>query len=531
MPPLRALLLLGAVAQGMGGATPSLPWAWSWSTLPTLAFPGPAMPSGARFMTAAEETAYVSNYTMLMIWGANATCLAADGTTFSPSCIEDESKCYCNRSDPFNQRWVTEMEANVLAQGAALKARAAALGKGNYPVLGYIEGLSLQQWYDRQAALLYNASKVPFLLSVESKGLINCFAPGIGCNWQGVEMRQLDLRKPEVVDYFINEIVFAALDGPGLDGVFIDAIEWWIDACGKWPCTAAERASLVNASLVATDALLAAAAGWGKIISVSSHTSLGSNGDYYNKYANILARYPGVAIRFYEFWVQSNDMVTTLVRETQELGLAVHVHTNKRTMNPDWVELAAFLIGAGEYSYFSASANWMLDSWTMYPEFTRPLGPPTSPPVFTPGAPETYTPWQLIPAQNLVYGAPPCGNCSLPGVAAYVGIQPSADACLAAVRTTLPSATGMTWVSSAGGDYALGCWARVDAAFLSNAPECVLRQTAAAPCYSQPQGTGTSAAAVAVARNGTAGDVWTRSYEHLKVTYKPGLSAATLVWA
>ena len=116
--------------------------------------------------------------------GANARCLAANGSTFAPTCIEDISRCYCDRANPNAQRWVQDMEETVLTQGAALKARAAALGKtGTYPVLGYVEGLSLQQWYKAQAALLYNASMAPYLLSVASKGVIDCFRDG--CDWQG----------------------------------------------------------------------------------------------------------------------------------------------------------------------------------------------------------------------------------------------------------------------------------------------------------------------------------------------------------
>ena len=190
------------------------------------------------------------------------------------------------------------METALLAQGAALKARAAALGiPGVYPVLGYVEGLSAQQWYRAQAAVLYNSSYAPYLLAIESRGLIDCFRDG--CNWQGVEMRQLDLRVPAARDYFVDTIVRSAVDGPGLDGVFVDCIEWWLDACANWPCTPAERDSLVNASLVASDALLAAALRWGKVVSLSSHTTLGSQSDYYRAYADILVRYPGTAIRFY----------------------------------------------------------------------------------------------------------------------------------------------------------------------------------------------------------------------------------------
>lgn len=54
-------------------------------------------------------------------------------------------------------------------------------------------------------------------------------------------MRQIDLRKPEAINLFVNSICYTAMNGPGLDGLFIDAIEWcvrtaarrgdWVSAC------------------------------------------------------------------------------------------------------------------------------------------------------------------------------------------------------------------------------------------------------------------------------------------------------------
>ena len=228
-----------------------------------------------------------------------------------------------------------------------------------------------------------------------------------------------------------------------------------------------------------------------------------------------------------EFWAASDDFVATLVRETQELGLPVHVHATARTLAPDWVELAAFLIGAGEYSYFSWSVDWMLDSWAPAPEFARPLGPPVAPPTRTQAPPDEFAAWALIPYQNLVFDAIKCRNCSTPGIVAFVGDAASAAACLAAARTAFPdTATGMTWVDAAGGSYALGCWARVDAAVVTAAAACVRQQSAAAPCFAQPQVTAVSAAAAAVERNGSA--VWTRSFAHVDVTYVVDAGTATL---
>ena len=221
----------------------------------------------------------------------------------------------------------------------------------------------------------------------------------------------------------------------------------------------------------------------------------------------------------------SDDYVATLVRETQTLSLPVHVHTNRRTMSPDWVELAAFLIGAGEYSYFSYSQNWMLDSWSVPPEFTRALGPPTSPPARAAGPPEAYAPWQAIPSQHLAFGAVSCPNCSLPGTVEYVGTLAGWDACLAAARAAFPSARGVTFVGDDGTKWAHGCWARVDAAF--DPAACILHETARAPCYAAAQTSVTSAVSVPAVRNGTV--TWTRTYAHLNVTYAVGVGA-TLTW-
>lgn len=227
-----------------------------------------------------------------------------------------------------------------------------------------------------------------------------------------------------------------------------------------------------------------------------------------------------------EFWVASDDYVSTLVRETQALSLPVHVHTNRRTMNPDWVELAAFLVGAGEYSYFSYSQNWMLDSWDVQPEFARALGPPTSPPARVAGPPESYAPWDAIGSQHLAYGAVSCPNCSLPGTVEYVGTLVNWNACLAAARAAFPSARGVTYVGDDGTKWARGCWARVDAAF--DAATCILLERAAAPCFAAVQRSVTSAVAVPVIRNGTA--TWTRTFAHLNVTYAVETGVATMVW-
>ena len=331
---MRAALLLAAA--GSRAAASGIPWAFSWDTLSTFAFPGDA----PRFMTPAEEQ-HFAQFDMMLIWGMNATCLnRTSGQFYAPDC--HSSVMYCDQAHPETQPFVRNMEESLQEQGARLKrARASP-----FPVLGYIEGMSIQQTYAAQMALVdFNASSA--LLSIESRGLVDCFK--MGCNWQGVEFRQYELRSAAVVDYYANSVIGGLINNPGLDGSFVDVIDYWLDECPNWGCTAQEAADLTAASLTAVDAALGVAAAMGKVLSISSHTSLGNHPDYYQAQLGLLLKH-GNGFRFWEFFGPTVDDVNSLSYETQTRGAPTHVHVTKRTLNPDWVELACFLLAMGEHS-------------------------------------------------------------------------------------------------------------------------------------------------------------------------------------
>ena len=191
----------------LGGAfgLRNMPWPYDWSTLQTFAFPGDA----PRFMTGQEE-AHFSNFSMMLIWGMNASCFNATSQTFfPPDCYS--SVMYCDKGNKEAQPFVRNMETSLQEQGARLKRARSSY----FPVLGYIEGMSIQQTYARQMALVDNNASA--LLSIASKGLVDCFTWG-GCNWQGVEFRQYDLRQQAVVDYYAKEVIGGLINNPGLDG-------------------------------------------------------------------------------------------------------------------------------------------------------------------------------------------------------------------------------------------------------------------------------------------------------------------------
>ena len=97
------------------------------------------------------------------------------------------------------------------------------------------------------------------MLRVDAKGLIDCYHDG--CNWQGVEFRQYDLRQAATRDFYTRRVIGDLISSPSLDvragsrfphlsraalvlpfpcscplpqGTFIDVIDWWTDSCGSW---------------------------------------------------------------------------------------------------------------------------------------------------------------------------------------------------------------------------------------------------------------------------------------------------------
>jgi hypothetical protein len=110
------------------------------------------------------------------------------------------------------------MESSLQAQGAVLKAASSI----DLPVLGYIEGLSAQQYYVAQNALMHDPQYSSLLLRINALGLIDCYRDG--CNWQGVEFRQYDLRQATMRDYYTARVLGDLISSPSLDGTFIDVI-------------------------------------------------------------------------------------------------------------------------------------------------------------------------------------------------------------------------------------------------------------------------------------------------------------------
>lgn len=53
------------------------------------------------------------------------------------------------------------------------------------------------------------------MLRVDAKGLIDCYHDG--CNWQGVEFRQYDLRQAATRDFYTHRVIGDLISSPSLD--------------------------------------------------------------------------------------------------------------------------------------------------------------------------------------------------------------------------------------------------------------------------------------------------------------------------
>jgi len=211
------------------------------------------------------------------------------------------------------------------------------------------------------------------------------------------------------------------------------------------------------------------------------------------------------------------------------MQLPVHVHVTARTLSPDWEELAAVLLGYGEHTTFSYSGPWMLDSFDVFPEYTRPLGLPLGPASST-STNATVPAWGLLASLNLVYDWPigPWPNASIAGKLAFLGLQATPAACLSQARSNA-SFTAMTYVNSdADPVWGRSCWGRLEAL---NWQRCIDEADGSAPCYASAEATIVSAVSVPI---DVARVTWTRSFEHLDVTLvaasAAGGSSATLAW-
>ena len=503
---MRRFLLYSILVAAAAGAR--LP-AFSWEKIPVFAFPG----ASTRFMNASELSHY-SKFSTVVIWGINASCINVTTGAQYPAQWGGKSSCFgtCIQADGAleNMSFALNMDTQLQLQAQALKASGAPL------VLGYFNGAVAELYFKQQENWCRNASFQPQHLSLARLGEVDCFHDG--CNFVGMEYRAFDYRQNATRDFWVDTILPALIDSPHIDGVFLDEMDLVINnrCAAAWHCSATELADLTAGYELLVDAALTKAAALGKYLSVSITSTLTNNPQYHKSVTDSIKRH-GSGFRYYEFFTHPSpvDHLTTLTYEAQTLGIPVHAHAESITYNPSFVELAIFLLGAGNNSFFSYSPSWTFSDFPWLPEFDIPLGAPQGPAVESNA---TVPPWAVRNSSSLICGLVPSPGASAPGVA-FMGSFSSADACEVAVRANA-SFTAWTWVTPLfeEADWRQGCYG----VLLIQQQHCMTSPPlCSAPCFTQAAPGMVAAAGVAYNQS-----VFTRAFEHLTVTYNPKTSQA-----
>lgn len=502
---MRAFALCCALLAAPACAAPW--WPYSWATVPVHAFPGAA----PRFLTAAELNA-TARFAFVNVWGLNGTCVnASTGAAFPAHCGSSHCSCASTAAAPEQQRFLPVMETSLQAQGRALKAFKAPAA---LPVFGYLNSAVMQQWSAGQNA--FNTDDAAFAawrMNLSRVGVVDCFRDG--CNYQGMEYRVLDFRIPAARAWWVRSVLGALIDSPGLDGTFLDESNNFVtNLCPRWGCSAQEQADVMAGQLALVDDALAYAASIGKWVMVSL-TCTHAQAPAYCDAAHASMLKHGSGLRFYEFF--SFEHMDYFMFEAQTLGLPVVAHAGKRTMNPDWVELAIFLIGAGEYSYFSFSSGWDTDSFGWQAEFDAPLGAPLTPAVAV-NTTHHVAPWTAFAGTNIIFSLPPAPGRSSAAVT-FLGNATGAAACAALADTGVGLGVfiGWAWVGAADGPWALGCYGRVDDGRGDFNASC-FPAVSAPPCSVALEADVTSAVRFALNFNVS---IWSREFEFMRVDYVP----------
>lgn len=459
-----------------------------------------------------EEVTNFTKYAMMNIWGVNATCMnATTGVAFPAKC--GGSHCSCpNAPSPEEQAFLPLMESSLQEQSRALKA---AKAPAAFPILGYLNSGVMQQWSKGQN--MFNTDDATFArwrMNLSKVGVVDCFKND--CNYQGMEYRVLDFRIPEARAWWVQNVLAPLINSPDIDGSFFDESNNFVtNLCPHWGCTDTEQEAVTAGQLALVDEALAYAASIGKWMCVSLTCSFSSIPGYCDSAHQSMLKHNS-GMRFYEFFGAGN--LEYMMYEAQTLGLPIVAHAGARTMSPDWVELAVFLIGAGNYSYFSFSRGWDYPDFPWQPEYDMPLGAPLTPalPVNTS---TTLPPWTTLTGTSLIFSLPQAPGKDGPGVH-FLGNASSASLCSQAALQVQPPVLGWTWVSDTGGVWALSCYARTGPVGFDAS---CFPQNQAPPCNVVQQTGCTSAVAFGLTFNTTS---WTREFEHVSVSYCPSNGTA-----
>lgn len=194
----------------------------------------------------------------------------------------------------------------------------------------------------------------------------------------GLRSKLYDWRLPEVRDYFVNQVIAPYVDNANISGLFLDDTTDVATRCmvpphgqtpctGSWTFTAEEQLDFTNATMVHLDAALSSMQAHGKTAIVSTEVTATSTPLNSSTFDKMLMQHG--AMHYNEFFEGSqSDIVSALGTTTAGGAFMVHALGSDDFAQREY-PLAAFLIVAGEFSYWGMGNGWSIGS---FPWCVRP---------------------------------------------------------------------------------------------------------------------------------------------------------------
>eukprot|EP01006_Ploeotia_vitrea_P013558 TRINITY_DN35417_c0_g1_i1.p1 TRINITY_DN35417_c0_g1~~TRINITY_DN35417_c0_g1_i1.p1 ORF type:complete len:404 (+),score=27.05 TRINITY_DN35417_c0_g1_i1:134-1345(+) len=350
------------------------PWAFSWSTVSTMAFPG-FIP---RPFTPTEDQQW-AQFTSTDICCVNLTCHHTASGATKPAHCPRNSHCVC----PTGYDWIGNEEVSSIAAASAIQQISKKAGKQHLS-FPYIY-LSISEVWFAAGQEFNNPANDAWFVRDGNGDPIDCRNPKYPCSSQGSEAHVYNFSMPEVRSFFLNKVVAPFANSPHVDGNFFDELEWfWTYWAHRFKIPEPKIQQLRNGTFTMLSELLQYMAAHKKVPVVSSKATKTYLPVWFNQTSQLLEKYGG--FRFYEFFCDPKRGSATCLTQIESMmdevdrNIPIQVHAPYPHAHNYSVEfqLAAFLVACGEYSYFSfgLESDWTVNTWPDLPEYHKPLGKP-----------------------------------------------------------------------------------------------------------------------------------------------------------
>eukprot|EP00035_Acanthoeca_spectabilis_P005398 m.113179 g.113179 ORF g.113179 m.113179 type:complete len:500 (-) comp13010_c0_seq1:102-1601(-) len=317
--------------------------------------------------------------------------------------------------------WQTYLNASDFTDELELNVQQAQRVKARHPdsaVLIYIDGLRVQPFYGALKPIMRDPQYQDFFLRNDDgyiPATTYCAQMHVPVDDPRCLCWYWNWFNDSAVDYYLNKLVLPQVQKPGFNGVFFDGSDGFIR--GTW-----QQATNVPPGKTMQDALEAMVQVHKRGAELLySHQKYAVYSEHLTDSTPEQQAYIFEAMkdtpyfRFYEGYRPTRAYIEEILNETQRTDspLPVIAHAGGLCNDSGALTdaLAAYMIVAGNYSYFMFSKGWFDSGWCWHPEYNAAYGDPLGP------ATTTVTPTATIYTREYS-GSTVTVNCTVADAAA-----------------------------------------------------------------------------------------------------------------